>query len=476
MTQSTASQVTPHARRISLPALRLAKSSRWAHWIGRVLLVLLVVGIGFVIVAPWQQTVAGKGSVIAFAQPDREQVIQAPIKGRIVSWGEGIQENAHVRQGQLIAQIEDLDANYLDRLKDQLRQTNDKVAAARSELQATERQRESAEDVVRSYERQVDLMITARDLTISAADEFVKAAVSKYESEQQKVVEAEAILSQDQSDYNRQNTLFEQKIVAEQKLQQAKQKFLSAQAKVEAAKRNVDAAQSEYEGKKKDRDAKAQEGQSKIDQTRAYLDKSRQDVSKVDSDIAKAEKGYTEAEKELIETQIKVDRQETQSVVAPRDGFILRLIANQGGQVVKEGDSLCVIVPDTADRAVQLWVKGIDAPLITPGSHVRLQFEGWPAVQFAGWPSVAVGTFGGTVTAVDATDNGQGEFRIVVQPDKTEMAWPNDQYLRQGVRANGFVLLKQVPLWYEIWRKLNGFPPTVARPETKGKSSGKSQK
>ena len=120
MTQSTASQVTPNARRISLPALRLAKSSRWAHWIGRVLLVLLVVGIGFVIVAPWQQTVAGKGSVIAFAQPDREQVIQAPIKGRIVSWGEGIQENAHVRQGQLIAQIEDLDANYLDRLKDQL--------------------------------------------------------------------------------------------------------------------------------------------------------------------------------------------------------------------------------------------------------------------------------------------------------------------------------------------------------------------
>ena len=476
MLQTTNPRQAPQLPRPQLPALRLAKSSRWAHLIGRALLLLLILGLVLVAVAPWQQTVPGKGDVIAFAQPDRQQVVEAPIKGRIVSWGEGIQENSHVRQGQIIAQIEDLDANYLDRLKDQLRQMNDKVSAARSELQATERQRESAEDVVRSYERQVDLMITARDLTLSAADEFVKAAVSKYESEQQKIVEAEALLSQEEADFNRQSSLFEQKVVAEQKVQQAKQKYLSAKAKVEAAKSNAEAAQSEYEGKKKDRDAKAQEAQSKVDQVRAYLEKSRQDVSKVDSDIAKAEKGYTEAEKELIETQIKVDRQETQIVTAPRDGFILRMMVAQGGQMVKEGDPLCIIVPDTADRAVQLWVKGVDAPLITPGNDVRLQFEGWPAVQFTGWPSVAVGTFGGKVTAIDATDNGMGEFRVVIQPDKTDMAWPNEQYLRQGVRANGFILLKQVPLWYEIWRKLNGFPPTVAKPQTKDKSGDKDKK
>ncbi len=476
MTASVSTRHIPQPPHPQLPSLGLARSSRWARLIGRVLLVLLVVGIAFVAIAPWQQTVPGKGNVIAFAQPDRQQIIQAPIKGRIVKWGEGVQENALVKQGQVIAEIEDLDANYLERLKDQLRQTNDKVAAARSDLQATERQRESAEDVVRSYERQVDLMITARDLTISAADEFVKAAVSKYESEQQKVIEAEAVLSQDEADFNRQSSLFEQKIVSEQKLQQAKQKYLSSQAKVESAKRNVEAAQAEYEGKKKDRDAKAQEAQSKIDQVRAYLDKSRQDVSKVDSDIAKSEKGYTEAEKELIDTQIKVNRQETQVITAPRDGFILRMVAAQGGQMVKEGDTICVLVPDSADRAVQLWVKGVDAPLITPGNQVRLQFEGWPAVQFTGWPSVAVGTFGGVVTAVDATDNGEGEFRVVIQPDRSDMEWPKDQYLKQGVRANGFVLLKQVPLWYEIWRKLNGFPPSIKKQPTEEKTGGSGKK
>lgn len=471
-------EMTPSQKPVMLPSLRLAKSSRLARFLGKVLLILLVAGLVLVVVAPWQQTVAGKGNVIAYAPLERQQTVQAAIKGKIIRWGEGIFENAHVKEGDLIAEIQDLDANYLDRLKDQLRQANEKVAFARNELQATEKQREAAEEIVRSYERQVDVMISARDSTIAAADEFVKAAVSKYESELQKIVEVEALLAQDEADFNRQSQLFEEKIVSEQKLQQAEQKFKSAKAKVEVAKRNIDAAKSEYEGKQKERDAKAQEAQAKIDQVRAYLDKARQDVSKVDSDIAKSEKSYTESEKDLIDTEIKVDRQENQLVRAPRSGFILRLMAATEGQLVKEGDPLCVIVPDTAERAVQIWVKGVDAPLVTAGSHVRLQFEGWPAVQFTGWPSTAIGTFGGKVVSVDSTDNGKGEFRVLVLPELLERdsEWPSEQYLRQGVRANGFVLLKTVPLWYEIWRKMNGFPPSLSSPETEGKAAKKGEK
>ena len=461
---------------VHLPALRLAKSSRLAHAVGRILMVLLVVGLGLVTVAPWQQTIAGKGTVIAFAPLDRQQTVEAPIKGRIVAWGEGLRENSHVKKGQMIAEIQDVDANYLSRLRDQLKQSNEKVTAALNELKATEKQRSSAEDQVRSYERLVDQTMAARDLTVEAADEFVKAAMSKYESELQKVVETEAILSQDEADFNRQNTLFEQKIVSEQKLQQAEQKYRSAKAKVESAKKNAEAAASEIKGKEKERDAKREEAQGKVDQVKAYEDKARQDISKVDGEIEKARKGYLEAENDLTDKKIKVAQQETQFVVAPRDGFILRLLANEGTEMVKEGDPLCIIVPDTSDRAVQLWVKGVDAPLITTGSHVRLQFEGWPAVQFAGWPSVAVGTFGANVVSVDSTDNGKGEFRVLVLPDKEEAPWPNEQYLRQGVRANGFILLRQVPLWYELWRKMNGFPPTVAMPESEGNSEGKSKK
>jgi hypothetical protein len=116
-------------------------------------------------------------------------------------------------------------------------------------------------------------------------------------------------------------------------------------------------------------------------------------------------------------------------------------------------------VPKTSSPAVQVWVAGNDAPLINPGRHVRLQFEGWPAVQFSGWPSVAVGTFGGEVALVDPTDDGMGKFRVVVVPDPDEPPWPEYPQLRQGVRAYSWVLLDQVPLGYEVWRRMNGFPP-----------------
>ena len=130
--------------------------------------------------------------------------------------------------------------------------------------------------------------------------------------------------------------------------------------------------------------------------------------------------------------------------------------------MLKEGDQLFTIVPDTTERAVELWVSGNDTPLVRKGDHVRLQFEGWPAVQFAGWPSVAVGTFGGEVMTIDSTDNGNGKFRILIQPTSAE-SWPSKRFLRQGVRANGWVMLQQVPLGYEIWRQLNGFPPSLSK-------------
>ena len=38
--------------------------------------------------------------------------------------------------------------------------------------------------------------------------------------------------------------------------------------------------------------------------------------------------------------------------------------------------------------------------------------------------------------------------------------------MRQGVRANGWVMLSRVRLGYEIWRQLNGFPPVLAKDQT----------
>jgi len=168
------------------------------------------------------------------------------------------------------------------------------------------------------------------------------------------------------------------------------------------------------------------------------------------------------ASAELARIDVRLARQLTQSVQAPVDGTILRVVSGQGAQIVKQGQILAVLVPDTGSRVVEVWLNGNDIPLVSEGDHVRLQFEGWPAIQFSGWPSVAVGTFGGVVSLLDAVDNGEGQFRILVSPDPAQ-PWPETRFLRQGVRAQGWVLLNQVTLGFELWRRFNGFPPSISK-------------
>ena len=163
----------------------------------------------------------------------------------------------------------------------------------------------------------------------------------------------------------------------------------------------------------------------------------------------------------LINIDVNIARQGAQQVNAPQDGFVLRLLMNPQGHIVKQGDPLMILVPDTDARAAEVWVSGNDAPLIQPGHHARLMFEGWPAVQFVGWSKVAVGTFGGTVVFVDSSDNGQGKFRVLIVPDESDHLWPSNRFLRQGGSVKAWILLGKVSIGYEIWRQLNGFPPKL---------------
>lgn len=452
----------------ALPSLRLARSSRRSRIIGKLLFFFLILGTCLIAFVPWQQSVRGSGNVIAYAPLERQQTIETPIKGRIVRLGEGIYENAHVRRGDLIAEVADIDEAYLVRLESQLAASQRQVSAATSVLEANRRSLYAAESAVSSFEAQVTAYRILKDQIIAAADANVAAAKNKIEAENQQLLEHQATLAQVQADYDRQKILYQENIASQLKFQAAERKLNETLAKVAKSEAYVRGAQNELESKKSERKAKEQKAQVEIDYALAALQKAKADVAKADSDVAKAQSDLTKSQKDLLETETKVARQRSQSIRAPFDGFVTRITPNQGSKILKAGDPICVIVPDTADRAVQIWLDGNDAPLVEPGRHVRLQFEGWPAIQFSGWPSVAVGTFGGEIISVDATDDGKGKFRVLVLPDESRHKWPNERFLRQGVRANGWVLLEQVPLWYEIWRNMNGFPPVVSTEEPKG--------
>lgn len=427
----------------TLPALQLAKSSRFVRRAARILLFLLacaIVALGF---APWQQSVSGTGRVVSYSPLQRQQPIEAPISGRIVRWSTDLYEGAEVKAGEFILEIQDLDPNLQVRQQEQ--------------LTASVRELDANNLVVSAYRLQVAAFETAREESVKAADEYVKVAEEKLRIEERNLDAEQAGELQQRLDFERQKELAKDGLSSDLKVQEAERKWKEAIAKVDKAEAYIRAARNELQAKRNERTAKEREAQAKVDSTKATLSKSEGDVEKLKKSIA--------------ELEVKIAQQQSQVVRAPRDGRVMHLMAHQGGEMVKQGDPLFLLVPDTEDRAAEIWVSGNDAPLIAPGRKVRLQFEGWPAVQFAGWPSVAVGTFGGQVVNVDpAAGNSLNQFRVLITPDPNSPPWPRSTFLRQGTRANGWVLLDQVGLGYEAWRRLNGFPPTVAYTETGGKT------
>jgi biotin carboxyl carrier protein len=325
----------------------------------------------------------------------------------------------------------------MDRLGDQRTGIEARIAAATSQMQA--------------YESRVDALRASREANIAAADSRVRMMQERARSNEQSLAAAQAHFETARLNLERQKALLAEGLTSTRNLELAQLDDARAETGLESARATLAASQNELKASQAERQRIQTDADALISDGLAKYEYAKADVAKEKIELAKL--------------QVSMARQSTQAVHAPRDGTILRLLAREGAEQVKAGEPLAILVPDTTSRAVELWVDGNDAPLVSEGRHVRLQFEGWPALQFSGWPAVAVGTFGDTVAFVDATDNGKGKFRVVVVPDERHEQWPSMRFLRQGVRANGWVLLDQVRLGYELWRQFNGFPPVVAQSE-----------
>jgi multidrug resistance efflux pump len=416
----------------ALSALHLVDRPRalrqLAHFLGIAFGVLIVA----LFVTPWQQTVLGSGGVVAYAPFDRIQTIAAPVGGRVrQAW---VIEGSRVEAGDPLLEIVDNDPSILERLD---------VQRAALEMQLT-----SARERIELFDKQIEALSSAREQSISAAESQIEVAQASVQSERHALEAAQAALAQSELNYRRQKELVDEGLVSGFEFEVAERVYREAQAKMSQAKQGLAAAKSNLDARRAERDRVGTTATAGVESARGSR--------------ASAEVQVASLSERLANLDTRIAQQNTQRITAPRAGTVFRLYAAPGAQLVKAGDPLVSLVPDTEDRAVELWVRGNDVPLIEQGRMVRLQFEGWPAVQFSGWPSVAVGTFGGRVALVDSSDDGQGRFRVLVTPDPAEDPWPAGDFLRQGVRANGFILLDQVTLAFELWRQANGFPPSVS--------------
>ncbi len=183
--------------------------------------------------------------------------------------------------------------------------------------------------------------------------------------------------------------------------------------------------------------------------------------AKIKLDLKQAE--VSKVETELNEASVWLAQQDMQIIRAPRDGVIINLMSGDNATSISAGDRIATFIPSNITPTVELFLSGMDIALVQPGQKVRLQFEGWPVVQFSGWPSKAIGTFGGIVRQVDPTVSTNGEFRVIIEPDKNDEPWPDNRFLRLGSHVKGWVLLGTVSVGYELWRNLNNFPPTFSQ-------------
>ena len=416
-------------------SLRLTRSTTSARALARRLMLGFVALVIAMLMAPWQQSVTGYGRVVARAPLERQQAIEAPIEGRVAAWY--VAEGSRVAAGDPIAQLTDNDPELIARLERERDAVRARIDANRLSVLLTE--------------QRIAALQTAQSAAVDAARSRADMAIDRERAAEQAVDAAKADLTAAELNLERTRSLEKDGLASTRARELAVLAEQTARASLGRAEASLAAARREVKALKADK--------TRTDaDTGAAIQSAEVSLQSVRGEIAKAEQ-------ELAKVEVRLARQGAMTVVAPRAGTVLRLSAAQGTELVKAGDAIAYLVPDTDDRAVELWVDGLDVPLISPGRHVRLQFEGWPAIQFVGWPSAAIGTFGGVVALVDATDNGKGQFRIVVVPDPDgtpEDHWPAPHYLRQGVRANGWILLNEVSLGFELWRQFNGFPPVVS--------------
>jgi hypothetical protein len=251
---------------------------------------------------------------------------------------------------------------------------------------------------------------------------------------------------------SRQRALYDSGLVSLTQLEQRNQYYQNALAKKIGAENKLANSRQEYTITQVEMNSARQEYAEKISKAEGERMQSMSEIASGQGEIAKLENQYSNYN----------IRSGMYYITAPQSGQVIKAKKAGIGEIVKESEMLLEIVPDKIQYAVEIFVKPVDLPLVSRGQKVRFLFDGFPAIVFSGWPEASYGTFGGMITAVESSVSSNGLFRVLVTEDKADKPWPAELKIGTGVQA--MALLKNVPIWYELWRNINGFPPDYYKP------------
>ena len=410
---------------------------------GRVLLKILLTAFSLFFIAmflPWTQNVRGRGNVTTLFPDQRPQTVNTILGGKIVKWYK--REGDYVAKGDTLAFISEVkdayfDPNLVQNTDDQLKAKESSVQSYMSKIQALDVQIDALNQTGRlkleqakNKLQQTNQKVTADSMNYKAAKINHEIAIDQFK--RAKKLNEDGLMSLTELE-NRKLTMQRteaQKIAAENTLLSSRNEVLNAEVELISL-------QAQY----------------------------RSSVSKAESEKFTAMSSMFDAEAMVTKLQNQFVNYSIRSgyyyVTAPQNGIVTNFISSGIGEIVKEGAELLTIMPAYINLAVEMYVRPIDLPLIKINHRVRIQFDGWPAIVFSGWPNTSHGTYGGRVFAIDNFMSPNGYYRVLVQPDPKDHPWPDA--LRVGAGAYNMLLLNDVPIWYELWRQINGFPPDYYR-------------
>ncbi|PKQ46402.1 HlyD family secretion protein [Confluentibacter flavum] len=403
-----------------------------------------------VLFLPWTQNITGQGQVTTLKPNQRPQTIQSQIPGRIEEWY--VNEGDFVKQGDTIMRISEIKSEYFD---DKLvERTSDQIVAKSSSVGAYQGK-------VDALNRQVAALLNEQKLKYQQTQNKLMQAHLKVKSDSIDLEAAKTNIEIADRQFNRTQTLQDEGLKAVKdveekrlKLQETQAKLISQENKYLASKNEVINAQIEL---------------SRINAE--YVDK----ISKSQSDMYTAQSSGFDAEAQVTKLENEytnyVKRNSLLYVTAPQSGYINKALTGGIGITFKEGEALVGIMPQQYDLAVETYVRPIDLPLLHIGEKVRVQFDGWPAIVFSGWPNASYGTYGAKIVAIENFISDNGKYRVLLAPDETDYKWP--EAIRVGSGAYTIALLEDVPIWFELWRQINSFPPNYYQPQGNSETASK---
>lgn len=417
-------------------SLEAAKAGRYHRSLTRLLLAVLLVAFLFLLL-PWTQNVITRGQIITRDPENRPQTIQSTIEGRVDRWY--VREGMRVKQGDTMAVLTEIKTEYFD--PELLPRTDRQILAYREGIRNYDNKAEALAQQVEALRQELTVRMDQLRNRLNQEEARYLAI-----AEQVKAAELDQKVAMEQ--YQRQEELYRQGVKSLTDLEQRQLRLQESQARLEGVRRQFEVVGLEKENARMALQALRVDIQGKIAKTES-------DRFGVLSERNKQAAQVEKLENERNNYQV---RQSLYVVRAPQDGYINRLYVPGIGTNVKEGEPLLELVPTSTDRAIELYVRPFDMPLLDTGHTVLLVFDGWPNFVFAGWPDLSVGAFRGKIAAVDRNIyDATGSYRVIIQQDQGHQSWPDILPMGSGVR--GFILLNRVPLWYEVWRQLNGFPP-----------------